>query len=256
MLNLIFLGDVVGAPGCEFVRSHLPALKKLYGAQAVIANGENSAPGNGILPQSMQSLFDSGVDLITTGNHVWRRREIYDALDRRPDILRPANYPDCRYGRGVGEIDLGRVRIAVLNLIGLTFMDPLDNPFAVADRLLERIDTPLIFVDFHAEATSEKAALAYHLDGRVSAVIGTHTHVQTADEQILPGGTAFLSDAGMCGPIRSVLGVSPALAIERFRYQLPVRFDTAPGPCKMEGVALSLDEKTGHALSIERFCVK
>ena len=255
-MNLIFLGDVVGAPGCDFVRKHLASLKKMYGAGVVIANGENSAPGNGITPQSMHALFDSGVDLITTGNHVWRRKEIYDQLDSRSDLLRPANYPNCRYGRGIGEIDLGRVRITVINLMGVVFMDPLDNPFFTVDRLLEKVSTPLVLVDFHAEATSEKAALAHHLDGRVSAVIGTHTHVQTADERILPGGTAFISDAGMCGPIHSVLGVSPKLAIERFQYQTPVRFDTAPGPCKLEGVLLSLDEKTGRAESIERICIK
>lgn len=252
-MNILAIGDVVGSAGCKFLRTHLPQLKKLKSIDLTIANGENSADGNGITPVSAEFLFQSGVDVITAGNHTFRRREAYDLFDSEDCLLRPANYPQGAPGKGLCVVDLGRVQAAVINLMGTVYLDNLDCPFAAADAILSDPDLPKVkLIDFHAEATGEKGAFARYLDGRVSAVFGTHTHVQTADEQVLPNGTGFLSDLGMTGPINSILGVRPELVIEKLRTKMPVRFDLATGDCRMDCAIFDVDEKSGLCRSVER----
>lgn len=255
---ILTLGDVVSSSGCDFIRKKLPALKKLKGVDLCIANGENSAKGNGITKQSAEHLFSSGVDFITTGNHAFRRPESHDLYESRDDIIRPYNYPSDVPGKGIGIIDMGRTRAAVINLMGNVSMgDSFDNPFLAADKALKEIpDIKIILVDFHAEATSEKQALGFYLDGRVSAVFGTHTHVLTADETVLPGGTGYITDIGMCGPSLSVLGVKKEIIIEKFKTNLPCRFDTADeNPCFINGCIFEIDEKSGRCLSVERITI-
>lgn len=251
-MTVLMLGDVVGANGCAAVRAVLPQLKKEYKADIVVANGENSAVGNGILPSSAKHLFDSGVDVITTGNHVFRRREIYPILDESSGVIRPANYPEQNPGTGVFIFDSLKYRLAVINMMGTAMMEPLKNPFDTVDAILKGLDAKAVLLDFHAETTSEKRAMGFYLDGRVSAVVGTHTHVQTADEQILPNGTAYITDVGMCGPRDSVLGVKPEAVIKRFRTSLPTRFENPDGTSIINAVAIEIDHSTGKALSIER----
>jgi metallophosphoesterase (TIGR00282 family) len=256
-MNILCIGDVVGFSGCNYVKTHLPAVKKLNGIDIVVANGENSAEGNGITPMSAQQLFDAGVDVITTGNHVFRRKEIYTMLNDNPYILRPANYPASAPGKGYTIIDTTKAQICIINLMGTVFMDNLENPFYTIDRLLaELAHDMIIIVDFHAEATSEKRALAFYLDGKVSAVFGTHTHVMTADEEIFPKGTGYITDIGMTGPCVSVLGVVPQLAIERFTTKMPTKFTNAQGPCCLSGVVFEIDIKTKKVESINRVQIK
>lgn len=249
---ILMLGDVVGSGGCAAVRREMAKLREKFKPDAVIVNGENSAHQNGITPASAQSLFDLGADVITTGNHVFRRREIYELLEKRTGVIRPANYSARTPGSGVYVLDRLSYRLAVVNLMGTAFMEPLENPFDAADRVLSSLDTPNILVDFHAEATSEKRAMGFYLDGRVSAVLGTHTHVQTADEQILPQGAAYITDVGMCGPVHSVLGVRPDQVIEKFRTGLPQRFENPDGPFQINGAAVEIDRQNGRARHIER----
>ena len=253
-MNILCIGDVVGSRGCAFLRARLPQFKKYKGVDLVIANGENSADGNGITPASAEYLFKSGVDVITTGNHAFRRRECYPLFDSEETLLRPANYPEgSTPGRGLCMVDMGRVQVCVVNLMGVVYLESLSCPFETADRLLEGAGEARIrIVDFHAEATGEKRALAYYLDGRISALFGTHTHVPTADETILPQGTGYISDVGMTGPIQSVLGIKPALAIEKMKGKLPVRFEIAEGDCKMDTVLFQVDDRTGRTLAVER----
>lgn len=251
-MKILFLGDVIGKSGCSLLQKTLPELKRRQGVDVCIINGENSAEGNGITPESAQTLFSAGADVITTGNHVLRRREVYELLDRQTGVIRPANYHRDAPGCGVYTLDLLRFQLCVINLQGQTYMEPCDNPFEVIDRILPTVSTKNIFVDFHAEATSEKIAMGHYLDGRVSAVIGTHTHVQTADERILPKGTAYLTDAGMCGGKNSVLGVKKELIINRFINRLPVRFEYDHEDCEMHGCLIELDEKTGKGICIKR----
>lgn len=256
-MNIFAIGDVVGSIGCRFLRSHLPTLKKLKGIDLVIANGENSADGNGITPSSAEYLFSSGVDVITAGNHAFRRKECYDLFENCEFLLRPANFPAGAPGHGLCIVDMGRLQVCVVNLMGTVYLENLDCPFSKMDALLKTPHLPkIILVDFHAEATGEKGAMAYYLDGRVSAVFGTHTHVQTADEQILPNGTGYITDLGMTGPIHSVLGVRPELVIQKLRSKLPVRFDLACGDCRLEGVLFTIDEKTGKTINLERIRVE
>ncbi len=255
-MNILAIGDVVGSVGGRFLRAHLPALKKWKSVDMVIANGENSADGNGITPASAEYLFQSGVDVITTGNHTFRRREAYPMFDSCETLLRPANCHASAPGRGVLVYDMGRVQVGVVNLLGVVYMDYAGNPFDTADRLLGQGLPKITLVDMHAEATGEKKSLAYYLDGRVSALFGTHTHVQTADECVLPGGTGYISDLGMTGPIHSVLGVKPQLTIERMRTHMPVRFDLAGAPCQMDCALFAMYEKTGKKISVERIQVK
>lgn len=251
-MNILVIGDVVSAAGCEFLRSVLPTFKKVKGIDLCIANGENSAVGNGITPFSANYLFDSGVDFITTGNHVFRRREFYEMLDEREDIIRPANFHRENPGKGYAVIDMGFARVGVINLSGTVYMDRCANPFDTVDEILPKLsDCKIILVDFHAEATAEKRAMGFYLDGRVSAVFGTHTHVLTADAGLLPKGTAYITDIGMTGVKHSSLGVDPAISIEWLRTGMPARFDPAEGACMMNGCIFEIDNKTGKALSAE-----
>ena len=252
-MNILVLGDVVSDCGCEFIRKKLPAFKKLKAIDFTIANGENSAAGNGITPFSAEHLFTSGVDFITTGNHVYRRREVYDLLDDCENIIRPYNFSSANPGSGYAVVDTGFYKIGILNLMGTMFMENLENPFVAADRAIEKIskETNIIIVDFHAETTSEKQALAYYLDGRISALFGTHTHVLTNDDRVLSGGTGYISDAGMCGVIDSVLGVEKEIVIDKFIRNMPVRFDHAKGKCMINGCIFTIDEKSGKCISTE-----
>ncbi len=253
-MRILFFGDAVGEAGCEALSRYAPKLKQEHSADLMIVNGENSAKGNGITPQSADRLFDAGADVITTGNHCFRRR--CDSLFEDPRILRPANFPDGAPGKGVTVLDCGRWSLAVVNLMGTAFLEPLDNPFTVIDDILGTLHTPNVFVDFHAEATSEKRAFGWYLAGKVSAVIGTHTHVQTADEEILEGHTGYLTDAGMVGPARSVLGVRVEDALYKQRFHLPVTFAEADPPCIICGVLLEIDSKSGKCTKIERLFIK
>lgn len=252
---VLAIGDVVGKIGCNFLRDKLPKLKKDKRIDIVIANGENSSDGNGITQSSVEFLFKSGVDVITTGNHAFRRKESYDLYDDCEFLIRPANYPNgTTPGNGMTILDMGKFQIAVINLMGTVYLDSLDCPFKTADKLIEQAkkeNASIIIVDFHAEATGEKRAMGYYLDGRVSALFGTHTHVQTADACILPNGTGYITDVGMTGTINSVLGVKPEIIIKKFVEKLPQRFDLATGDCKLDCVLMKIDEKTGKTLNIE-----
>lgn len=252
-MNVLCIGDVTGKQGCDYLRKRLPGVKKLKNIDLCIVNGENSAAGNGITPDSADSLMSCGADVITTGNHVFRRKEIYDYLDDNASyIIRPANYYPGNPGKGMCKCDLGYAKIAVINLSGKAFMDA-GNPFVKADELLkEAEDCRIIICDFHAEATGEKKAMGLYLDGRISAFFGTHTHVQTADEQILPNGTGYITDLGMTGPIDSVLGVKSEIIIERLKTGMPQRFDTADGECMLNGCIFEIDEQTGKTINVER----
>lgn len=256
MKNLLFIGDVVGKAGCDFLASKLNGIKRLYNIDVTVVNGENSAQGNGITRSSADSIIRAGADIITTGNHAFRRKEALDIFDE-DYIIRPANYPEggC-VGRGVCILDMGAYSVAFVNLMGTVYMDPLDNPFTKIDELLEQISVPNIFVDFHAEATSEKKAMGYHLAGRVSGVFGTHTHVQTADECILNGKTAYITDVGMTGPEHSCLGVEIQPAVDRLRFRMPVRFKEADEECFLCGIVSSFDEKDGKTHKVERIIVR
>ncbi len=257
MKNILFIGDVVGNAGCEFLRSKLRSIRKLYCIDITVVNGENSAQGNGITKHSADMLLNSGADVVTTGNHAFKRREALDIYNSS-FIIRPANYPETGScpGSGVCILDMGAYSAAIINLLGTVGLDPLDNPFTVIDKLLEDIKTPNIFLDFHAEATSEKKAMGYHLAGRVTGVFGTHTHVQTADETILSSHTAYITDLGMTGPENSILGVEIRPALDRLRYRMPVRFREAEGNCFLCGVVVEFDEKTGKSHKIERIIIR
>lgn len=253
-MRVLTLGDVVSAAGCDCLRQKLPGLKKALGAELVIVNGENSAVGNGMLPGSVEHILDSGADLVTGGNHSLRRREIYTYLDEHDSVIRPANFYKDAPGKGTAIIDMGRIQVGVVNLLGTVYLDPLENPFDCAERqiqLLKDAGCRVILLDFHAEATAEKRAMGFYLDGKVSAVFGTHTHVQTSDAQVLPQGTGYITDLGMTGPVQSVLGIEPQLAIEKMKTHLPVRFQNAQGVCELEGCLFDIDEKTGLCLGAQ-----
>ena len=261
MFKILFLGDVVGKVGRKALKEHLASIKARYSPDLTIINGENSAGGIGIEPGTAGEIFSAGADVITTGNHVWGKREVYPYLEANArKIIRPYNFAAGAPGKGVTfwEHSSG-TRVAIVNLIGRVFMpDLVECPFRAFDAIErdELADCKLIFVDFHAEATSEKVALGYYLDGRATVVVGTHTHVQTADERILPKGTAYISDVGMCGPAESVIGVDVDLVLEKFLSGRPVRFDVAAGAPILCGVVICCDELTGRALSIERILMR
>lgn len=255
-MRIIAIGDVVSSQGCEYLRQTLPNLKRELKADIVIANGENSAVGNGVIPKSAEHLFQSGVDVITLGNHALRRPEVLSYLDENEFIIRPCNYHPSASGHGSVMLDTRFCQVAIINLQGAVYLDNIENPFDAIDKEIERVKAEgakIIIVDFHAEASGEKRGMGFYLDGRVSAIFGTHTHVQTADEQILPNGTGYITDIGMTGPYFSVLGVEPELAIQKMKTNLPVRFANPDGPCTMEGIILDIDEKTGRTTNIERF---
>ncbi|WP_318259461.1 TIGR00282 family metallophosphoesterase [Ruminococcus sp. YE282] len=252
-LRILCIGDVVGSIGCDFLRSKLPALKQIKGIDFVICNGENSSDGNGITPSSAKFLFDSGVDVITLGNHTYRRKEAYDFIDENPFVVRPSNFPEnLAPGVGIRNIDTGRRIISVINVMGNMCMDNnLDSAFDSIDKMLSKAESKIIIVDFHAETTSEKRAMGYYLDGKISAMFGTHTHVQTSDAQVLPNGSGYITDVGMTGTIHSVLGVKTDIIINKFKTRLPARFDLASGDCKMECAVFDIDDKTGKCISAE-----
>ncbi len=256
-MNILVIGDVVGTNGCEFLRKTLPAFKRLNKIDLCIVNGENSAQGNGILPQSAEHLLTSGADVITTGNHALRRFEIYDKFDEDGyPLIRPANFYKTAPGKGYYIIDKGFIKIAVINLIGTVYLDNNNNPFDCIDEILKEVsDCRIKIVDFHAEATAEKRAMGFYLDGKVSAVFGTHTHVQSNDAGVLPNSTGYITDIGMTGAINSVLGVTPELAIQKIRTNLPVRFENPNGECKMEGCIFEIDNKTGKTVSAQAISV-
>lgn len=254
-MNILFIGDIVGNPGREAIRKLLPELKKEFSLDFVVANAENSAGGSGITPGIAEELVGSGVDVLTSGDHIWKKREILQVIGTEKHILRPANFPEAAPGNGWGVFKAGNaVSVGVINLQGRVFMEALDCPFKAAKIALEKIskETKIIIVDIHAEATSEKIALGWYLDGEVSAVLGTHTHVQTADERILPNGTAYLTDAGMTGPCDSVIGRRVEDVLERFLTLVPTRFEVAKENVQLQGAVIDIDEKTGKANSIVR----
>jgi len=254
-LKILFIGDIVGRTGRRALACRLDRLIDIHNIDLVVANGENAAAGFGLTVDIARELFDLGIDVLTSGNHIWDKKEILDYLDRQERLLRPANYPGDPPGTGSGIYATSAgLKVGVLNLEGRVFMNNLDCPFRAADQLIEELrrHTPIILVDFHAEATSEKMAFGHFLDGRVSAVVGTHTHVQTADEQILPGGTGYITDAGMTGSRDAVIGIRKELAIEKFLTQMPVRFEVAKKDSVLCGVLFTIDETTGRAVAVER----
>jgi 2',3'-cyclic-nucleotide 2'-phosphodiesterase len=255
MLTILFLGDVVGEPGRSAVITRLAELKRRHAVDFIIVNGENAAAGRGITPKITIDLLRAGASVVTTGDHIWDQKEIVAFLATEPRLLRPINYPAGAPGAGSIVLETAKGKVGVINVQGRTFMQPiLENPFHALDIVVEQMreETKVIFVDAHAETTSEKIAIGRFLDGRVSAVIGTHTHVQTADEQIFPGGTAFLCDAGMCGPNESILGRAVDPIVNRFISNLPAPFPVAKGEVRLCGAVVQIDETTGRALSIQR----
>ena len=251
MKNLLFIGDVVGKVGCDFLTDKIYAVKQKYNIDHIVINGENSAQNNGITRFSADMLLSCGADVITTGNHCFKRRDSVNIYED-DNILRPANFPEGVMGKGVCTVDCGSYKFAVINLMGTAYMEPLDNPFSKIDELLPEIDTPNIFVDFHAEATAEKKAMGHYLTGKVTALMGTHTHVQTADEIVLGGHTGYITDVGMTGPELSVLGVEIKAAVNKQRFRFPVRFTEAVTPCFLNGIIVKFDEKSGKCSEIVR----
>ena len=255
MLRLLFLGDVIGEPGRKAVIEMVPRLKQAWGIDFVVVKGENAAAGRGITGKITIDLLRAGVAVITSGDHIWDQKEVVSYIETEPRLLRPINYPPGTPGRGSIVLETGKGKVGVINVQGRTFMQPsLENPFRLVDEEVRRLraETHILFVDMHAETTSEKIAIGRFLDGKVSAVAGTHTHIQTADEQIFPGGTAFICDAGMCGPTESVLGREIQPIIQRFVSSMPVNFPVAKGEVKLHGILVDIDPSTGKAKSIRR----
>jgi 2',3'-cyclic-nucleotide 2'-phosphodiesterase len=254
-MRILFIGDIVGEPGRRAVRELVPKIKRREEIEFVIANGENIAGGSGITPSLADEMLDGPLDVMTSGDHIWKRKEILEYIETSPRLLRPANYPPRTPGSGSTIVkSVSGTNIGVIGLVGRVFMQPVECPFRTVKEELERMrdKARVIIVDIHAEATSEKIALGWYLDGLVSAVIGTHTHVQTADEKILPNGTAFLADAGMTGPFDSVIGRKKEQVLARFITQMPARFEMAENDIQLHGAIVDIDEKTGRANSIER----
>jgi metallophosphoesterase (TIGR00282 family) len=253
LLRTLFIGDIVGTPGMNAVALFLPNLITTYAPDLIVANGENAHDGKSISEAQFAQLRELGVHVVTSGNHIWEKWHIQKLLAAEPALLRPMNYPREAAGRGYAIVDLGsKGKVGVLNLQGRTFMQPIDCPFRTADKALERLsqETAVIIVDMHAEATAEKIAMAWHLDGRASAVIGTHTHIQTADARIFPGGTAYLTDVGMTGPYDSVVGMRKDIAVKRFTRQTPFKFEMASDDVHLSAVLIDIDIETGHAQRI------
>lgn len=255
LLRVLFIGDVVGDSGCNYIAKHLNNIKFDKNIQLVIANGENSAVGNGITPTTAEQLFNSGIDVITTGNHCFRRQEILDYFDNGKPIIRPINLGDSVNGKGFVMVDLGYCSVCVVNLMGRALMTPVDNPFIEMDKFLNEVSTPNIIVDFHAETTSEKKAMGFYLSKRVSAVIGTHTHVQTADETILDEHTAYITDVGMCGSRNSVLGVKSDIIIQNYVNYTHRRHEFEKEDIELNGAIVTLNYRTGKSVCIERISI-
>ncbi|MEW9667711.1 TIGR00282 family metallophosphoesterase [Ammoniphilus sp. 3BR4] len=252
-MRILFIGDIVGKGGRETLIELLPKLKRKYQPLFTVVNGENAAGGRGITAAISKSFYEAGVQAITMGNHTWDNKEIFEFIDRESKLVRPANFPPGTPGVGYTYIKSNQAELAVVNLMGRTFLPPLDCPFRIAEELIEKIRqrTPYIFVDFHAEATSEKQAMGWFLDGKVSAVVGTHTHVQTGDARILPKGTAYLTDVGMVGPYDSILGMETDAVLKKFLTQLPVRFEVASGRNQLNAVIIDLHKETGKGIKIK-----
>lgn len=254
-MKILFIGDIVGAPGREAVKQSLPQLQKEHGLGFVIANAENAAGGSGITSKVADELFSAGVDVLTSGDHVWKKSEIFEIINTGRNILRPANYPIPAPGRGYAVFGTREgIAIGVINLLGRVFLEPLECPFKTALAAREALakETKIVIVDMHAEATSEKIAMGWFLDGKVSAVLGTHTHIQTADEKILPLGTAYITDVGMCGPYDSVIGRKKESVLARFLSSIPTKFEVAENDIQLHGAIIDIDEKSGSARSIIR----
>lgn len=254
MIKIMALGDVVGPLSVDYLQKNLRKFVRENEITLVIANGENASSGNGISMEDAQCLFDSGVDVITTGNHVFRKRNIYEMLDDNKYILRPANFPSSVYGKGFTKIVIDKYTFLIINVQGRMYMDPANCPFEAVDKILDEQKGSYDFsvLDIHAEATSEKLALAYYLDGRVDCIFGTHTHVPTSDEQILPKGSGYITDLGMCGPQNSVLGVKKEIAIEKFRTNLPVRFEISNNKTTAMGVIFGINAQKNKVAFVER----
>ncbi|WP_141433488.1 TIGR00282 family metallophosphoesterase [Bacillus sp. 03113] len=257
-MNILFIGDVVGSLGREMIKEYVPKLKEKYRPQLTIINGENAAGGKGITEKIYREFLECGVQAITLGNHAWHNREIFEFIDDAKYLIRPANFPDNNPGKGIVYIKINQDLVAVINLQGRTFMQTIDCPFKKADELIAeaRKKTSFIVVDFHAEATSEKQAMGWYLDGKVTAVLGTHTHIQTADNRILPGGTAYMTDVGMTGPYDGILGVEKDMVIKRFLTNLPVRFEVPKaGKSQLNGAHITVDKNSGMSKKIERILI-
>lgn len=257
-MRILFVGDVVGSPGRDMIKEYVPAMKSKFHPHLTIVNGENAAGGRGITEDIYKQFLEAGADVVTLGNHSWDNRGIFDFIDSAKRLVRPANYPEGTPGSGIAYVKINQAEAAVISLQGRTFMPALDCPFAKAEELLSeaRKRTNIVFVDFHAETTSEKQAMGWYLDGRVSAVIGTHTHVQTADNRILPKGTAYLSDVGMTGPYDGILGMEREAVIKKFISGMPVRFEVPKtGRKQLSACVIDVDDKTGQAGKIERILI-
>ncbi len=253
-INILFIGDIVGEPGLNITQMYLPGLQKKYRADVTIVNGENASDGKGCTEKEAKILFDLGVHVITGGNHTWDKHQSQDLMKKENRVIRPLNYPKGTFGNGYFIVDTPKGKVGVINLQGRAFMAPIDCPFRSADWVLAKIkqEVKAVFIDIHAEATAEKLALANYLDGKVSAVVGTHTHVQTSDERIFANGTAYLTDCGMTGPYDSVIGMKTDAAINRFIYQTPQKYQTATDNVHLCGVFVSVNSETGKAVEIER----
>ncbi len=254
-MKILFIGDIVGKPGRDAIKALLPQLVNDHGLDFVVANAENSAGGSGITPQTAQELFSYGVDAITSGDHIWKKKDVFEIIRSDNRILRPVNYPEGAPGQGAGLFKTKKgIKLGVVNVVGRVFMEALDCPFKTTASAIEGLlkNTKIIIVDIHAEATSEKVALGRYLDGKASAVLGTHTHVQTADEKILPNGTAYITDVGMTGPCDSVIGRRVEDVLQRFITCVPVRFEIAERDIQLQGAVIEINEDTGKALSITR----
>jgi len=257
-MQILIIGDVVGSPGRDMVQTYLPKLKEKYRPNMIIINGENAAAGKGITQKIYKQFLEWGAHVITMGNHTWDKKEIFEFIDDAKNMIRPANFPEGTPGKGMTFVNINGTEIAVINIQGRTFLPAIDDPFRKVDELIEQAKkrTDIIFVDFHAEATSEKQAMGWHLDGKVSAVTGTHTHTQTADERILPNGTAYITDAGMTGPYDAILGVEREAVMKKFYTSLPVRFEIdKKGRSQLNGFLVMVDEKTGTASKAERILI-
>ncbi|WP_085992349.1 TIGR00282 family metallophosphoesterase [Oceanobacillus senegalensis] len=257
-MKILFIGDVVGSPGRDMVKEYLPKLKEKYRPSLTIINGENAAAGKGITEKIYKQFMEWGAQVVTMGNHTWDKKEIFEFIDDSKYMIRPANFPEGTPGKGITYINVNGVEVAVINLQGRTFLPAIDDPFKKADELIEEAKkrTNLIFIDFHAEATSEKQAIGWYVDGRVSALVGTHTHTQTSDERILPQGTAYISDVGMTGPYDGILGVEKEAVIKRFLTSLPVRFEVPKnGRTQMGAVLVTIDPSSGKTKDIERILI-
>ncbi|MFD2208898.1 TIGR00282 family metallophosphoesterase [Virgibacillus halophilus] len=257
-MKILFIGDVVGSPGRDMVEQYLPALKEKYKPHVTIINGENAAAGKGITEKIYKQFLQWGAQVITMGNHTWAKKEIFEFIDDAKYMIRPANFPENNPGEGMVFLKLNGMEIAVINIQGRTFLPAIDDPFAKIDKLIDQAQkrTNIIFVDFHAEVTSEKQAMGYFVDGRVSAIVGTHTHVQTSDERILPQGTAYITDVGMTGPYDAILGVEKETILKKFVTGLPVRHEVdKKGRTQLSAVLMTIDDKTGKAAAVERILI-